>query len=225
MPRLRRLDALPRHNRVPDAPIEDLSDRELLTFFLGRTRQVKARELAARLLEVGGSIDGLARLSPTVITGDAGVSPQGALLLRAAFELGQRRSTLRTHRQRIDSVASVVEWARPHLIGLEHEEVWLLCLDARNVLRNSRRVAQGGLHGCALTAKDVLRPALRDGASAIVLVHNHPSGDPEPSDADVSMTNALDIACATVGLPLLDHVVVASDGASSLFELGVVGSQ
>jgi DNA repair protein RadC len=91
-------------------------------------------------------------------------------------------------------------------------------------MRSSRRVAQGGANSCALTARDILRPALRDGASAIILVHNHPSGDPTPSDADINMTSEVDVACAAIGLPLLDHVVVGSEGAASLLELGVVHS-
>jgi DNA repair protein RadC len=102
--------------------------------------------------------------------------------------------------------------------------MWLLSLDGRNVLANSRRIGQGGLHGLAITAKDILRPALRDGASGIVLVHNHPSGDPSPSTEDVQMTRAVVTACGAVGLPLLDHVVVAREGATSLLALGVVPS-
>ncbi|HEY5962310.1 MAG TPA: JAB domain-containing protein, partial [Polyangiaceae bacterium] len=119
---------------------------------------------------------------------------------------------------------AVVAWARPRLLALDHEEVWLLCLDGRNGMHSSRRISQGGLHGCALTPRDILCPALRDGASSIVLVHNHPSGDPMPSDADLRMTSQVDVACATVGVPLLDHVVIAWDGATSLLELGVVGA-
>jgi DNA repair protein RadC len=107
-------------------------------------------------------------------------------------------------------------------LPLDHEEMWLLSLDGRSALGSSRRVGQGGLHGLALTAKDILRPALRDGASAIVLVHNHPSGDPTPSPEDVSMTRAVVSACSAVGLPLLDHVIVAREGAASLLAQGVI---
>jgi DNA repair protein RadC len=106
---------------------------------------------------------------------------------------------------------------------MEHEEVWLLGLDARNGLRLVKRVAQGGAHGCAVMPRDILRPALREGASAIILVHNHPSGDPTPSPDDVLMTRALATACDAVGIALLDHVIVARDGASSLRESDALG--
>jgi DNA repair protein RadC len=78
------------------------------------------------------------------------------------------------------------------------------------------------LHGCALTPRDVLGPALRDAASAIVVIHNHPSGDPEPSPEDIAMTRAVAAACDVVGVPLLDHVVVAKGGATSLLERGAL---
>jgi DNA repair protein RadC len=122
----------------------------------------------------------------------------------------------------IGSFESVAAWARPRLAWLDHEEVWLLALDGRNGLKSAQRIAQGGLHGCALTPRDVLRPAVRDGASAFVLVHNHPSGDPAPSPEDVEMTRAVAIAADVVGVPLLDHVVIARGGAESLLDLGVL---
>jgi DNA repair protein RadC len=145
-------------------------------------------------------------------------------MLAAAFELGQRVciQQLADERETVGSFESVTAWARPRLAHLEHEEVWLLALDGQNGLKSARRIAQGGLHGCALTPPDVLRPALRDCASGIVLVHNHPSGDPTPSSEDVEMTRAVMVAGDVVGLPLLDHVVVATGGATSLLQLGVL---
>ena len=114
-------------------------------------------------------------------------------------------------------------WAGPRLANLEHEEVWLLALDGRNGLKSARRIAQGGMHACALTTRDVLAPALRDAASAIVLVHNHPSGDPRPSPEDVNMTSLVARACEVVGMHLLDHVIVARGGSASLLESGAMG--
>jgi DNA repair protein RadC len=117
---------------------------------------------------------------------------------------------------RVRSVQDVLDWARPSLVELDHEELWLLCLNAKNALRCAERVAQGGLHGCSVTPRDVLRPAVRNAAAAVVVVHNHPSGDPTPSPEDYAMTQALAHACDVVGIPLLDHVVVARAGACSV---------
>jgi DNA repair protein RadC len=91
-----------------------------------------------------------------------------------------------------------------------------------NGLRAARRVAEGGLHGCAVDPRDILRAALREAASAFVLVHNHPSGDPAPSDEDISLTNMVARAGAVLGTPLVDHVIVAAGGHASLFDLGLL---
>jgi DNA repair protein RadC len=112
--------------------------------------------------------------------------------------------------------ADVAAWAAKRLVGLDHEELWLLALDGRNRVRAIRCVAKGGLHGMGVRAADPIRLALRSAASGFVLVHNHPSGDPAPSAEDVEFTRRVAAAAAVVGTPLLDHVVVASEGYSSV---------
>jgi DNA repair protein RadC len=92
--------------------------------------------------------------------------------------------------------------------GVPHEQVWCVMLDAKNELIGVIRLAEGGLHGCALRPSDVLRPVLCAGASAFALIHNHPGGDPTPSEADRAMTRSIQDAAVTVGLIFLDHVVV-----------------
>lgn len=119
----------------------------------------------------------------------------------------------------MSSLDDVARWARPRLVELEHEELWLLCLDSRNGVKAELAVAKGGALGCSLTPSDILRPAVRSGASAVILVHNHPSGDPTPSPEDLHMTRTLAKACRIVGVTLVDHVVVARAGSSSIREL------
>jgi DNA repair protein RadC len=111
----------------------------------------------------------------------------------------------------------------PRIGQLEHEQMWVVSLDGRSRLRGMRCVAQGGEHGCTVTARDILRVAMADAALGIVLVHNHPSGEPSPSNEDVSMTRAVAKAAEIVGTPLLDHVIVTSSGAyASLLDLGLL---
>jgi DNA repair protein RadC len=93
-----------------------------------------------------------------------------------------------------------------------------------NALRAARRVAAGGLHGIHVQARDPLRIALREGASAFLLVHNHPSGDPTPSREDLDFTRAIADAARQVGAPLVDHVVVARSGFVSMLEAGLLPS-
>jgi DNA repair protein RadC len=122
------------------------------------------------------------------------------------------------------SSAEVVKIMAPRIAELVHEEMWLLALDGRNHLRSVRRVAQGGLHSTAVSPRDILRLALSDAASSMVLVHNHPSGDPEPSPEDILMTHRLEAAGDAVGVPLVDHVVISNAGSyASMLDLGVLG--
>lgn len=102
------------------------------------------------------------------------------------------------------------------LAGLEHEVVIAIAVDGRNQVLGEFEVARGGRHGAALTPADVLRPMIRAGAAAALLVHNHPSGDPTPSDEDVRLTKALRNSGLIIGLPLLDHVIVAGRGGGSV---------
>jgi DNA repair protein RadC len=144
----------------------------------------------------------------------------------ASIELG-RRALLAASLEpslRLPDKDAVVAWARPRLAMLDHEELWVLALDGRNGLRAARLVASGGLHGLHIGVRDVLRIALKEAASAFILVHNHPSGDPTPSDEDVAFTQKVTEAAAVVGTPLVDHVIIARQHASSMLELGLLGS-
>lgn len=202
-----------------------LSDSELLALVLGTgSAGQPVTKLAAGLLDEVGGLEGLARAGPHGLSLCRGLGPAKAARVSAAIELG-RRVTLGglSLRAPLSSFEDVVAWARPRFAGLDHEEVWLFSLDGQNGLKAARRIAQGGQHGCALTTRDVLGPALRDAASAILLLHNHPSGDPRPSSEDLGMTRALAGACRIVGLTLLDHVIVARGGASSVLETGALG--
>lgn len=93
-------------------------------------------------------------------------------------------------------------------VDVPHEQVWCVMVDAKHGFSGAIKVSEGGLHGCALKPSDVLRPVLCAGASGFALIHNHPSGDPTPSQADREMTELLERAAGVVGLSFLDHVVV-----------------
>lgn len=198
-----------------------MGDAELLALLLGTgSSGHPVQHVALSLLEAAGGIEGMARLGPHAFASQLGVGPVKAARLAAAMELGRRVviRSLAERRQPFDCFEAVADWARPRLAGLDHEEVWLLCLDGRSGLKSSSRIAQGGLHGCALTARDVLAPAVKHGASAILLVHNHPSGDPQPSPDDIEMTLHVAKCAELIGIPLLDHVVVARGGARSVLD-------
>jgi DNA repair protein RadC len=195
-----------------DADVERRSVTELLAMLTRREPE------DVDLVDRAG---GLARLACADAFEIAGYLGQGrrrarsdtlrtAWTVAAAFELGRRAEIARgTAKVRVASPGEVAAWAAPRLGGLAHEELWMLGVDGRGHLRAARCVAKGGLHGASLRAADPLRAALRVDAAAFILVHNHPSGDPTPSREDVAMTEDVAAAAAVVGVPLLDHVVVA----------------
>jgi DNA repair protein RadC len=207
-----------------DADVERRSIEELLAMVAGVER-------APDLVDRAGGLERLARadafeiathlkdLSPRARAVRPGPGARRAGPLRsawavaAAFELGRRAELSRALAlEKLESPADVADWAAPRLAGLTHEELWLLGVDGRGYVRGARCVAKGGLHGAAVRAADPIRVALRVDASAFVLVHNHPSGDPTPSAEDVTMTAQVASAAAIVGVALLDHVVVARSG-------------
>jgi len=112
-----------------------------------------------------------------------------------------------------------------HILKREDVEyMFVICLDGRNNVKHIGQVSQGGLHGCAVSVRDILRIGLVAGASAIVLCHNHPSGNSWPSPEDISMTKAVCKASEVIGIPLVDHVIVAGDSHTSMLEMGLMNS-
>jgi DNA repair protein RadC len=221
--RLRPADRPP-HRAIQDG-VESLGDAELLAIILGTGGGgAPLATLAAGLLNEHGGVGGLLRVGVGQLAEHRGIGPAKAARLAAAIELGRRAVQVASldASPRLPDREAVGAWARPRLATLDHEELWVLALDGRHGLRAARRVASGGIHGLHVGVRDVLRVALREAASAVVLVHNHPSGDPQPSEEDVAFTRAVTEGAAIVGCPLLDHVVVARRRASSMLDLGLL---
>lgn len=191
--------------RVPE-PARDLVERAGGVEALARSDPF---EIAAHI--EGRDLDALDRTQRHPRPNRAALAKARAIA--AAFELGRRMEIARAKPpDRLTSAAAVAAWAGPRIATLAHEELWMLALDGRGHLRAARCVAKGGLHGAAIRAADPLRAALRVDASAFVLVHNHPSGDPTPSREDGALTAQVAAAARLAGVALLDHVVVSRSG-------------
>ncbi|HZO14441.1 MAG TPA: DNA repair protein RadC [Polyangiaceae bacterium] len=218
-------DTVGPRDRALSNGLGSLADVDLVALLVGHgVRGRPVMRVAEQVLEYAGGLEGLARAGPALLGDMPGMGSAKALRLAAAFELGRRlQARLAAPREPVGSPAEVAACFAPRIGGLDHEQMWVLSLDGRNRLRGSRRVAQGGAHGLAVSAREILGAALSDGASGFVLVHNHPSGSPEPSDEDVSMTAIVAEAADIVGVPLLDHVVVTASGAyTSMLDEGLL---
>lgn len=212
---------------APPLDAETGTDEMLVAALLARDGANTTARAAANLLLAAHGLAGLARLDEHeieefLIASRLPRAGSAARTLAAAFELGRRTAAADAAPPvRFSETRDVAAWAQPRLRHLVHEELWVLALDGCGGLRSARCVAKGGIHGIGVRSTDPLRIALRTGASGFALVHNHPSGDPSPSTEDVIFTRRIADAARTIGLPLLDHVIVTRDSFASVsFEDG-----
>lgn len=199
---------------------EALSDAELLALLL-RTgdRGADALAIASRLLAERGGLPGLARAEGGDLVAIPGVGPAKSASLRASLEIGRRLAARRlAPGTPIRSPLDVFRHFHPRLRHATQERFFVVLLDGRHRVLRYELVSQGTLTASLVHPREVFRPALRESAAALVLVHNHPSGDPTPSREDHEVTERLTRAGEILGIPVLDHVVVAERGYSSLRE-------
>jgi len=203
----------PRERLLREGP-QALADYELLAVVLGGgTAGEHAVALAMRLLREDG-LFGLRQRGAAALLSEHGIGPARAAQVAAALELGRRAQT-RPRRVRLDEPEQVYAYLRRR-IDPEAEELLALLLDGRLCLIGEVRLARGGHSGVSIVPADVLRPAVRAGASAILLAHNHPSGDPTPSRADITTTETLVRAAQTIGVQLVDHLVIGDNSFVSM---------
>lgn len=139
----------------------------------------------------------------------------------AALELGRRAQIEGTiERPWINSTRDIYEYMKPRLFNLRHEEFWVLTLNAQNRVLREVEISRGILDSTVVHQREVFRAALEDVASAIVVVHNHPSGEPSPSIEDDVLTAKLRTAADALGIPLLDHMIMGDHRYYSYCETG-----
>ena len=164
--------------------------------------------VASRVLPVHGLLE-LGRLSPHAVAERADVSLPEATRLAAAFEIGRRLQAARARRpKRLRTARDVARFFQPQLASLVHEETWVAALDAWGGIRGTRMVCRGGILTGALMLSDVLRAALDMAAVKFAMAHNHPGGDPTPSEDDIYLTSSIEHAAHRIGLEMAHHVIV-----------------
>ncbi|MBI4879776.1 MAG: DNA repair protein RadC [Planctomycetes bacterium] len=199
-----------------------LSSQELIALLVGSgTAGRPAAELARLLLLRAGGLRGLARLEWPELKTVSGIGPARAARLAAAFELARRLATEAPPRgSAIQSGSDVQRLLAPRLRDLRKEVFVALLLDGKNRLLREERVSEGSLTSSIVHPREVFGPAIRESAGAIVVAHNHPSGDPTPSREDLEVTARLAEVGRLVGIGLLDHVILGDPGYVSLRERG-----
>jgi DNA repair protein RadC len=192
-----------------------LSDTELLALTLAPgAGATEAMSLARQIIGEAGSIAALAAWHSGDYQRWSGIGPGKGRQLAAIIEIGRRMlSPISVAARRLDRPELVMDYFRPMVQGLEVEKFWVLSLNRKNRLKRLTEATSGTATSSLAHPREVFRIAIREGATAVICVHNHPSGDPAPSAADVQVTRQLRDAAKTVDIDLLDHVIVGIPAA------------
>jgi DNA repair protein RadC len=204
-----------------------LSAAELLAVVLRTgTRASGAGDLAVGLLAAFGSLQALSQAHPADLVRQPGIGPTKAGAVLAAFELGRRaQAAPPARRPAIRTAEDVASLVGPQMRYLDREHFRAVLLNTRHEVLGIAAVAVGGLNHAPIHPREVFKEAVKQSAAAVVLVHNHPSGTPEPSADDLRITVRLADAGHIVGIDVLDHVIIGDGRFVSLRERGVLAGQ
>jgi DNA repair protein RadC len=203
---------------------EALSEVELISLLLGTGRAGEdVQDVARGALAAFGSLDRLARASAREIAELPGFGPARAAMLQAAFELGRRKASREGTDTRLDSSQAAAALLMPWFSRHKEERFVVLCLDMKQRLLKQEEVFKGTLTSSLVHPREVFATAIRERAASILVAHNHPSGDPAPSDEDLAITKRLEEAGRLIGIPLTDHLIIGREGFLSFRAAGLLG--
>ena len=201
-------DERPREKMARHGPAS-LSDAELLAvFFSTGTRGKSAIELGRELLGRYGSLRNLSRAVSAELECLEGIGPAKASLLAAVFEFGHRLAREPRKDRALTSPEEVFDLVGPEMQSLAQESVRVILLNHRKRLIHVSEVFRGTGNESFANPPEILRRAVGLSAHAIILVHNHPSGDPSPSRADHEVTRRMKVACEAIGVEFTDHIII-----------------
>ena len=178
--------------------------------------------LAERLLNTFKDLSGLARASITELTAVKGVGPAKAVEIKAALELGRRlTATQPQERPKVSSPGDAANLLMSEMMFLEQEHLRVILLDTRNTVLATPTIYVGSLNTSVVRIGELFRAAIKENAAAVIVAHNHPSGDPSPSPEDVHVTRQLVKAGQLLDISVLDHLVIGHQRFVSLKERGL----
>lgn len=212
----------PRERLVRCGP-EALNDAELLALVLGTGHRSAgdAYALSRALIARFGTLQRTVAAATAELSAHPGVGAARAAALRAIGELSRRLASLRLERgTQIRSPHDVHAHFGPLLAQDKQERFYAILLDSKNRVMTNLRISEGSLGASLVHPREAFRPAIREAAAAVIFLHNHPSGDPSPSTEDRQVTGRLRDAGELLGIPVLDHVIVAADGYYSFADDG-----
>jgi DNA repair protein RadC len=205
--------------------LASLSDAELLAILIGTgTRETSAVELARQILATTGyNLGLLGKKSVNDLMQVKGIGEAKAVSIVAALELGRRRNKSESAGQfQLASSKNVFEYVSPFLADIPHEEFWVLYLNRSNRIIEHYKLSQGGISGTVTDIRLILKRALELLATSLIICHNHPSGNIQPSEQDKQITEKLKAAAIQMDLKLLDHLILADNLYYSFCDEGLL---
>jgi len=211
--------------KLQQSGVTSLGDNELLAVLIGHgTRRASALTLANEVLTTARGVHGLTRLHLAELAHVSGIGPVLAARVLAAIELGRRTLlTAARERPRFRCAQELAQYLLPRYGAFPVERVGVVLLDARHRLMSTRLLSVGSIDASLARPREIYREALLAGAAAVVVFHNHPSGDVTPSRDDITLTARLYRVGVVVGIDLVDHVILADTQYCSMKEAGLLG--
>jgi DNA repair protein RadC len=198
-------------------------DYELLEYVLGLGRREDTKELAKNLIDQFGSLPAIIAAEPETLKGIKGLGESGAATLKfiEACSLRMLQKQI-LNRAVLSSWRSVEDYLQASMSHIIHERFRVLFLNNKNILIADEVLSEGTVNHAPVYVRDIIKRALELGATAIILVHNHPSGDAKPSRDDISMTQEIVEAARRLSISVHDHIIVAREGQVSFKNLGLL---
>ncbi len=202
-----------------------LSDAELIAILIGSgTPKISAVDLSKQILQaVGNNLNELARCSVKDLMQHKGIGEAKAISIITALELGRRRRESEVlDKKKISSSSDVFNLMQPQLGDLGHEEFHVVFLSNSNKILKRERISSGGITGTVADVRIIMKEAINQNATAIVLCHNHPSGTLKPSQADITLTKKVKNAGEILDIKVLDHIIVTTKSYYSFADEGML---
>lgn len=191
-----------------------LSEAELIAILIGSgTKSLSAIDVAKNILaSVNNDLNELAKLSVKGLMRFKGIGQAKAIAIVAALELGRRRKEAEVHEKpKVTTSQAAFEILKPHLWDLPHEEFWVIFLNRANQVVSLQQISSGGITGTVADVRMIFKAALEHLSSNIILAHNHPSGNRQPSQADIQLTKKMKEAGQLLDIAVLDHIIFAEN--------------
>jgi DNA repair protein RadC len=217
-------DDQPRKKMLAKGP-SALSNSELLAILINNgNKQMSALDIAKNILQLGkNNLDQLGKLTLKELQKVKGIGSAKAITIAAALEIGRRRETEGIYEKTlIKSSADIAHFLRASLKDHNHEVFMAVYLNKSNKVLTHKVISSGGLSGTVADPRIIFKTALEEGATGIVLCHNHPSGNLTPSIADENLTRKIKQGASLLDIKVLDHIIVSNEGYYSFADNGLL---